>query len=253
MEEIDFYKYLEKINNSQGNKKMKNYINEIFSSSSFQEFTKDIRKKYYIPKNGFKSSQENDCVPPRVWSTKVSPEQKKEFDEEIIKISKKYNIHFIDGINIFEDYLFFNNTEYAHINMHGLGMCLTDDIVLRKEEPYLQKMEEEDDFQYPIAIRISPYASLRDILDFVKRAYKHDISRLQKKYKKDKVRIGKIRKKNSFIEERNNFIYENKDLPRKKIMSLLYRKYKNKEGFDIDEANISKIISLRKRNNRVSE
>jgi hypothetical protein len=244
MNEKEAGKYLLSLSNSQGSQKMKNYINEIFLSKSFQEWAKTIRKKYDIPENGFHVDEDSYTFPPQAWNIEGNLELKKEFSKEMKKVSKKYNIHLLDGINIFENYIFYKNTEYSY-DSHGLGMCITDDVILRKEEPYIQEIEEQDDYQYPIAIRISPYASLRDILDYVQRVYKYDISGMQNKYKKDEVRLGKVRKKNDFIRRRNDFIYKNKDLPRKEIMSLLGSEFGREKIIDVGL--IGKIISEEKK------
>lgn len=244
MNEEEGEKYLLRLRNSQGNQKMRNYVTEIFSSGSFQEITKTIRNKYSIPEKGFKINEDNYTLPPKNWNQKKDIQLEKEFDKEIKEISKKYNIHFLDGMHIFEKYIFYNSTEYVDDN-NGLGMCMIDDVILRKEEPWMKEIEEQDDLLYPVSIRVSPYASLRDILDYIQRIYKYDISHIQNKYKRDNIRLGKVRKKNDFIRKRNDFIYKNKSLPRKEIMKLLGAEF----GVDkiIDVGLIGKIISEEKK------
>lgn len=93
---------------------------------------------------------------------------------------------------------------------------------------------------HPIILRISQYASERDIIDFIKKHYAKQIKPLQNKYKNVSLLIGKVRHKNENKAERNDFIYKNKDLPRREISSLVLKKY----GESLDTGHIGKIISL---------
>lgn len=98
---------------------------------------------------------------------------------------------------------------------------------------------------YPIAILINPKASLRDIQDFITKNYDLRVTNLKKAFKNSILRknnLGNVKKKNNFIQERNEFIYQNKHLPSKVIMRMLYEKYGN--NFEIDQGYIGKIISM---------
>ncbi len=100
---------------------------------------------------------------------------------------------------------------------------------------------------YPIVMLISPFASLRDIQDFVEKNYALTIN-LLKKIGVDttsKVFIGKSKKKKKGIQDRNELIYKNRHLPRKEIMRLVA----DKLGYNavIDYGYIGKIISTEKK------
>ena len=173
-----------------------------------------------------------------------SKEERTAFNEAIKKVCKKYKIHFLDGLGIFENYIFYNETDYA-IDFGGYGMCLTVDIPQEKEEPWSKDAQEDDDLLYPIAVRISPHASLRDILDYIKTTYHYQIYFLQKKYKDKDIKLGKFKKRKTVIQERNEFIYKNRNLPRQEIMKLVTDKFGAKNT--IDYGYIGKIISLEKK------
>lgn len=243
MKEKEFENILDKYANTSGHKKFRNYIREIFKSDYFQDFVKKIRPKYKIPAKGF-SSENGQIFPPVAWELRDNSEETKSFREEIKRVCKKYKIHLLDGTDIFENYIFYNDTDYV-IDFGGYGMFLTVDIPQEKEEPWSKDVKEDDDLLYPIAVRISPHASLRDILDYIKTTYPYQISFLQKKYKDKDIKLGKFKKRKSIIQERNEFIYQNRDLPRQEIMKLVTDKFGSKNI--VDYGYIGKIISLEKK------
>ena len=85
---------------------------------------------------------------------------------------------------------------------------------------------------------LNPYASLRDILDWVKKNY-HDIQSLQNRYKNKNVKINRFRIRNKLLEERNDYIYKNRE-KRLNVLEIELEKL----GYDLDQGSISKIISL---------
>lgn len=95
------------------------------------------------------------------------------------------------------------------------------------------------DRNYPVVLRISPYASKRDILDFIAKTYGETILPIQKRYKKKHVIIDKTRHKNFEIGIRNEFIRTNRALPRKALLRAVNDKFKRKI-FNIDY--LSKIL-----------
>jgi len=239
MEKEDFELMMNKYIKTSGHKKLKNYVREIFESNYFQDFVKTIRKKYKIPPNGFDS--ENDQVfPPKLWKLSNNTKQRTLFNNEIKKICKRYGIHILDGLGIFEDYIFYNETDFA-VDFDSHGLCITSDIPEEKEEPWSKDVREFNDLLYPIAIRISPNASLRDILDYIKTTYNYQISYLQKKYKNNNIKLGKFRKRKVSIQKRNDFIYQNQNLPKQEIMRLVTNKFGSENS--IDYGYIGKIIS----------
>lgn len=93
--------------------------------------------------------------------------------------------------------------------------------------------------KYPIVILVNPEVSQREIQDFI--SYNWSFIQAHREDKK----VNTYRKKKKKIQERNDFIYENRHLPRKEIMMKITDKY----GSDntIDYGYIGKIISLEKR------
>lgn len=102
---------------------------------------------------------------------------------------------------------------------------------------YLKHLQQESEY-YPLHIRLSPYASQRDIVDYIQANWK-TIGKELKKMKGKEVLLGKIKKKDLERRERDKFMYENRDLPEKEIRKLL-REYL---GITIYQMEVRKIIS----------
>lgn len=95
--------------------------------------------------------------------------------------------------------------------------------------------------KYSIALYINPEASQRQVQDFISKNWD-----FIKHYEvEDKKVFSNIRKKSSLKQKRNDFIYKNKNLPRKKIMQMVNDEFPNIEP--VDYGNVGKIISLEKK------
>jgi hypothetical protein len=245
-EEFDPDKYYEEnvepYIKSKGVQKVWNYFLEITKTDFFRDFVTNSREKYGIPLHGFPAVGDTYSKPEGFTSGKL-------INEIIEKICKRYALHYADYSEVIENYIYYNFLS----PLTGIGVCglfLVSDIIDEKEEPFGKLFQESDDAAYPIAIRISPYASQNDLVDFVKNKviWEKEIGFLQNKYRDKKIRIGKVKAKNKEIEERNDFIYAHRDRPRKEIMKLLIAMHKkNPILWELDEAEISKIISLESR------
>ncbi|MDP2855538.1 MAG: hypothetical protein Q8N90_00225, partial [bacterium] len=90
-----------------------------------------------------------------------------------------------------------------------------------------------------------PYASERDIIDFVRLNYKSNIKPIQESYAtRNKLKIGSFRKRKHSVEERDDFIYRNKHLSQLKIKALVKERF----GITLDYPYIGKIISRERKN-----
>lgn len=95
--------------------------------------------------------------------------------------------------------------------------------------------------KYSVALYINPEASQRQIQDFISKNY----SFIKAHKKEVKSRITGHRRRSERKQERNDFIYKNRNLPRKKIMQLANSKFSDLEKMDY--GNVGKIISLEKK------
>ncbi len=78
----------------------------------------------------------------------------------------------------------------------------------------------------PVSIHISPYASQREIIDFVKKNFA-DIEEYQNKYRNPNIKIGKFKTRNPTVKERDEFILNlhNQGKTGKEIARLVKEKF----------------------------
>lgn len=227
--------------NTSGHKKLVQYLEQMFKTDYFVSKMTQIRKDLKIPINGFPPNPHFPIFP-KEWVYRKDLQKTKWFRGEIKNICKKFSLHYMDWYVVIEEKIFYNTytLEYSGLNSHNL--CIVSDVV--KEYSHGKEFKESDDMAFPIAIRISPYATERDIIDFVKSSSLM-IKSFQSHYIDKAVKIGKIKKKKPFIQERNELIYQNRNLPSKEIMKIVYDKFG--PNIEIDQGYIGKIISLEKK------
>ena len=229
---------------SKGFQKMWNYFLEITRTDYFKNVVRETREKYGIPADGFRPANDSYLIPPEDFNDSFRNQLRRDIIE---KICKKYKLHAFDYADVIMTYVFYEHLLQPLNELGANGLFRVSDVPEEKEEPFSEETQESDDEAYPIAIRVSPYASQRDLIDFIKNKviWEKEIGFLQNKYRDKKIRIGKVKTKNKEIQERNDFIYAHKDRPRKEIMKLLIAMHKkNSILWELDEAEISKIISL---------
>jgi len=249
--EKEYLKRIDKCYSAQGYKKLWAYFLDITQKRYFEELIKKARKDFKIPSKGFKPikvrNKINYIYPPEEWEYRDNYAVKQKINKIFKDICKKYDLHFIDWYQTIEHYLFYNKIQPIY-SLNFANLCMVQDLIEEKEEIESKKeekfyddfIEKNDDLSFPIVIRISPYASQRDIIDYVKRVHS-TINELQEKYIKKEIKIGKVRTKNKVIQKRNAFIYENKNKSLKEIRGLL-----SKRKIHLDDGLIAKIISLEK-------
>jgi hypothetical protein len=257
MNEMNWTEMNEATKKSQSYKKVENYVKELLRREDFNNDINNIRKRISIK---ITKEQRNNQDYRRKNRRKIG--------NKLDELMKKYSLKKYSWYETIEHYIYHNEYQEFDSRVHQ-GLIYAEDMKVETEqynatiyderinEDTVKKLFEEsylfeDNELYPVILRISPWATKRDILDYVKNNYSSFIQKIQMRYRIG-VNIGATRSKSEFIQERNDFIWENRALPRKDIMNLLYKKYKDKKDFDIDEANISKIISLRKKKNDIFE
>lgn len=247
------------VSKTSGFKKYKNYLSEIIKSDNLQTKIESIRKKYKdfikqdIPElNKTKSPEESSVFFEKINSNgRKNIEICRDFVNEMSNlceyISEYYKVPNLRLLEIIEHYIIYNEIEIRikYTDAYSFNMLTLFD-VLKSLDNYKQKYKKiqlKHFKTYPIAILLSPYASENDIIDYIKKVYMINIKPLQEQYIDKKIKFGKIRKKNSDKEKRNNFIYKNKELPIKEIRKLVTKEFKEY----LDDGHIGKIISLEKK------
>lgn len=227
MTEDEFEKGIAKYLKTSGHKKLMNYVQALFEDPKFIEEVNKLRKKVGIV-NG------NEFIPLTEAGAKRITAYHKGIDDLLLKY--KLNYMWSDMISMFVNDFTKNGASWGTI-------CELQDVQDLKEDPLMDSNIKLDDNAFPLALRISPYASQRDLIDYIKIMYKDTIKPMQDKYLDKEVKIGKFRSKKEHIKKRNAFIIKNQHLPAKEIASLVGKEF----GEFLDYALISKIIYLNKR------
>ena len=213
---------------TQNSKKLWAYYKALTKTEEFNQDIYKARKKLNIPIKGLKKEK---YTPPRSWNN-LTPDHRK-LIKEIDILCEKYNLFGGHWWIPLEHYIFYSELSYPDI-YSGELLTLTDSY----DDSFSKESIENFKSFYPLSIMLSPYASLRDILDWVKKNY-HDIKFFQDKYKNKNVKINKYRIRREKLEKRNDYIYKNRS---KKLSDLEVGL--DRLGYDMDQGSISKIISL---------
>jgi len=221
---------------TQGSKKLKNYFIQIAKTELFENEVKRIRKKWKIPENGY---NENPCPGyiPNEWPYCFDHNATKNYNKDLTILAKKFNLYGPYWECVFSDIVFVDATVTLGEFLGAFDICYLENEYYKKE-----KKKDQDNLKkmFPVVLRISPHASIRDIHNYIN-SFSNEIKSLQKSCLTEKnKKVGKVRSKKEHIQERNNFIYENRNLPRKKIMEMVTKEFKE----CLDYGHIGKIISL---------
>lgn len=241
------------------------FFEEFVRKEEVKKFIKEYRKHLNLPESGIEMTAEDEkelnegmlpmfYIPDR--AKKLFPEIDRKKPFRVINTCNAFiSQEGVDSVyieSLLRMYLFFNKVipEVAGmfslwndlLRMEHLPSELAD---YGNEDPKLLRMVydrfERIGNKYPIALYINPDASQRQIQDFLSNNW--NFIEMYRSQKDDKP--PKLRKKSKRTQERNDFIYENRHLPRRKIMEMLYDK--NDKDFEIDYGYIGKIISLEKK------
>ncbi len=218
-----------------GNQKIWNYFLYLLRDKTFKDCISSI-KKYNLNKSG-------------------KPKDIDNFRKIINTLCKNFGLDEMTWSEILERYILKNKIPKESLSTP----CIILDRVEVGEDEYPNGYYEDDpddmpkesqeleplSYSYPIIIRINPYASEREIVDFIRKSYTREIKPIQERYKDENIRLGKIRKKKQGIQERDDFVYNNREKPYKEIRRLL-----GEQNIFIDDGLIGKIISreTKKRN-----
>lgn len=226
--------------------KVKNYFLDLIDRKDFQDEVKKFRIKYLIPAKGF-SKKEKHLFPeppeygpgyPKRWNKFIKEPIDQFFWMKFFKDEKKLGEKFqlpSSSLNTLNDYVLYNGTSLVDSDTPAL--CMVQDC---NELGKCKELDKEDAISFPIMVRISPYASERDMLEYIRVIYSKEIEPLQKKYANEESLVGKTRKKKN--KERDNFIYEHSYLNAQEIKKILPEKWRTTTYNEIN-----KVIQLQKK------
>ncbi len=226
---------------SQGYRKLLNSFEDFTKKEEFQEFILGLREKYKIPPNGFLIKGSTWTTPPKEWISEIWSVEHREVQTVIKEFCENQQIPSKDWKFVIEQYLFFNKIFLSQEpNSHNL--CYVTDISTKKDS-LGQDLTKDLILAYPVGLLISPYASKRDILDYIEHIFTTEIKPLQEKYENEDSFIGKSRQKMTLTKKRANLVWENQDKPLKEIAELI----KTVLGTDIDVGAVGKLLSLERK------
>lgn len=226
---------------TQGRTKLERYFLDLLKTEDFQRTIRDLRKRYGYPEGGYKEGITYNLGN---WGERKDLLHK--LDKELKSVCLKHGLHFDYWGDVIRSVLS-NDEPYLPTDTGtSPDLCMIADLQSEADEPFTKEVRDADNLLFPLAIRVSPFATQRDIIDFVKKN-EFMLSRLQESYRKNlkDVPIGRTKKRKAEIQERNDFIYQNRHLSRRKIMELLTEKYGANKTLDM--GHISKVISLEKK------
>lgn len=84
---------------------------------------------------------------------------------------------------------------------------------------------------FPVAISISPYAKIEDIKAFLNE-HKDFIREFLESHQSSENVIAGFKRRNAIVAARDAFIYENRDIPTKELVTAVSEKYGTVMGYD---------------------
>jgi|GEM_PF-6908840 len=243
---------------SKGQLKIENYFKKKIDEHVFQDGVNKLRTKHHIKVSNLKSEAHPPCL------CCISDGLQKDIENLLSSIG----LHGAEWEEIIYGYILYGKISEWWFNKYAWGsdLCMLTDsetenelkqsckdgTKLEKKErkklidgvgvdvmdmKYFESTSKKTDKQFPIILRISPQASVRDVYDFLR---KSNFLELKEKYD-DKNEIGKFRHSNTL--EMNDFVYKNRHLLHKEIVELVKKKFDP----NMDEMYIRNIIFREKK------
>jgi hypothetical protein len=230
---------------SQSHKKSLEYFYEVSAKQDFNDAVWEMRAKYMpdrVAKEGGSDSGEQEKLsfyPLPLQGEAFLYEKTEQIEKEIQqKFLNKYALNNSFAYAIW--YYIFHDLDFTtYLEDENFDLCKVEDLKQKPKTGYSKTHKDNELAAYPLAIKISPYASERVIRDFISREFKQSIHPLQLKYRNAKIKLGKMRARNPAVTSRNRLIWSLRDKPRKEIMKIVHQK----TGELLDEGAINKIIS----------
>lgn len=211
------------------------FIQNLMMMPNLKKRVRTIRLAHKIPKNGLSSdifdklilSEKNPRIPAKINKTV--------FWADIKNLLNNYNLSSL-WIDFFSDYILFNYLgDYSNIRQ-----IITLDLGTKTKNPELVKrtleMSQKFDLN-PIALLLPPSMSERELDNYIRVNFKK-IKSLQQEYINRTWVISKLRQNKNKNQERDKFIYKNRNLPKRELIAKMGSKF----GKILDYTYINKII-----------
>ena len=257
------------MHHKEGTKKIVKTFKKFTKSRFYRKYIQYIRQELEIPTEGFQLSTKKQELSKTYREPRIYPIDKEKRNEDFISYySKKFALKILEDFDIKTEYLinlvkyhiiynkfFYEELSYlselestitlsdaeSEFNQFSLG----DENFTHKDiENYNHELHDHL-YNNPISLRIHPSISQRELKRFIKNNWK-SIDKLKQKYPSKSKHLIKNSNENMDIEidQRNDFIFSLRKLPRRDILRRIYEKYPKYRKKNLDEGTISKIISL---------
>lgn len=251
--------------NNKSKKKLLAWIDEFVDSDYFQKKKTEFREKYGVPETGFDSIKEEQVKEELKFEAAVGGtylpielkmfsdeqyEDMRDFIEEIVRpfpiidetITLFIKVYLLHDVRFYELlYERFGSVDLCRVAdswedllFYGQYLPLPDD----EKEGRLYGLIEEEFRSYPVVLKLHSEITQNGLVDYIKKNW-NVIDYHLSEYR-GKSQIAKTRPRNAHKKELYNFIYENKELPRKKLMRMVSDRFNEVLGYD----HINKIISI---------
>ncbi len=218
-------------------------IESIRSSKGFRKMVREIRKNNHIPPRGFDINKYDDLLIKEKYPRIPLKVNKTAFLADVKNLLFSYNLS-PDWLDFFSDYVLFN----FFVDYLDRRQILTLDLGSETKTKELNDriLNDAKNFNLnSIAILVPNSLSQRELTDYIEANFKA-IEGLQKKYTYHKIRkVGKKEIRQETFQKiiRNKYIYNNRDLPKKELVSKVYKNFKE----NLDYTYLSKIIREEKK------
>lgn len=215
-----------------GAKQVFNALLDLIEQDKFYDQILRLRKQFDIPEKGHSLPDE---VTELSWKLHITKEKDRQNMENIgMYLATEYDI---DVLVPYSDIFCMIIVYDVFFFPHTAGLCYLDKRPLQKQRAPQYMIDKA----FPIVIRVSPHASLNDVLDFVREEYRTTISTKRVGRGRNRLKIGKLRSKKKRLI--NDFIYENRDLPLEEIRKKLASEKTLGKDKIMDTGHIAAILS----------
>jgi hypothetical protein len=222
-----------------GHTKLINFLEQLIRNEPFIKELQIIRKKYDIPYDGFgflfSSKEEAEIFAfkyPSDWDS--SPKNIKSVDNDLDVLTKKFDLGPVE--NWRDELKFILFYDYVHLK-DMMDLSLIDEVGVKGGDSMWNAKT------HPIAIRITPYASQRDVINYIKANFNKLVLPIQNKYRSPNMKLGIHRTKGEHNQYIHDFIYDHRDVPAKELVGSVLRIF----GVSMDHAHIQKIKDIEKK------
>lgn len=227
---------------TQGQKKLRIQFERLVETESFKTEVERVRRILNLPRNA------------NLIGTK---EFEAEYEREVRALEKKAPASNKRLSRALRDHILYNKLSFDDLGdvceIIGASSELEQYFLNENPDSRIQKPTDFNDEvayflkRYPVSVRIHIGASQNDVVDFIKKNWQ-EINDSQKFFAEGKRSPLKSSKTRTNKKERDKFIYEHRNMPRKALAKLVRETFK---GETLDNNDVGKIISIEEKRRKM--